>query len=571
MLDDVVGIRHTVAMSYESVVFQSDLLNNYPWLRLAPPVIAIVLAIIVKDVNVALILATVAGAALLAGFSFEDWVDRICSIFTQQIADADHASVILFTVLLGAMIGLMNDSGGTKAVIDRISGFARTRQRGQVLTWLSGLIVFFDDYANTMLIGGSMRPLCDRLKISRAKLAFLIDATAAPVAGLLLSTWTAFEIDQVNIGLQEAGLTASPGAVFLATIPYRIYPLLAIAFVAAVAISGKDFGVMLKAETEPQPTLDDQPVATGSTGSIWFAILPIVVLVGVIFQGVAAEVYRRGLSEVAASGLELDSYRLLLVASMAASTVALLGPVVTRKMSLLTASESWTQGITSMIPAIIVLILAWSISAVCSSATVESGPAAGQPLGLHTAQYIIDLIGDALTPGWMPSVAFLTAGAIALSIGSSFTTMALLLPLFTPLAHGVLSADATVIATADHPIFLATVGAILAGAIFGDHCSPISDTTVLSSAAAGCNHLQHVATQLPYALLVAGCSLLLGYLPIGYGLPWWIALPLSGTVCIGVLLAFGRRPLETAATSDAGSTEVFRQTEQTDSNESRTV
>lgn len=565
LLDDADGIRHTAAMSSDPVVFQTSLLNDFPWLRLAPPVIAIALAIVIKDVNVALIVATVAGAALLAGFDLSESIDRVCNIFTGQIADADHASVILFTVLLGAMIGLMNDSGGTKAVIDRISRFAKTRRRGQVLTWLSGLIVFFDDYANTMLIGGSMRPLCDRLKISRAKLAFLIDATAAPVAGLLLSTWTAFEIDQVNAGLQEAGLNASAGAVFLATIPYRIYPLLAIVFVAAVAFSGKDFGVMLKAETQQAPVEETPAVVAAVPGSIWFAILPIVTLVTVIFSAVGAEVARRGLSAVAARGLETDSYRLLLVASMAASTVALLCPVVTRKMSLLKASESWTSGITSMIPAIIVLILAWSISAVCGS-----GMEGDRHVGLHTAQYIIDLIGDSLSPAWMPSVAFLTAGAIALSIGSSFTTMSLLLPLFVPLAYGVLTADATVAASADHPVFLATVGAILAGAIFGDHCSPISDTTVLSSAAAGCNHLQHVATQLPYALLVAGCSLLLGYLPIGYGLPWWVALPLSAGVCIGILLAFGQRPEAVIPERQADGRKKEPDTEHRDSNESRT-
>ncbi|APZ91355.1 Na+/H+ antiporter NhaC family protein [Fuerstiella marisgermanici] len=524
------------------------MIELYPWLRLAPPVAAITLAVAFKDVNFALLLAVLCGCLLLADFNLSATVDGLCDLFVNVVADADHASVILFTILLGAMIGLMNDSGGTDAVVNRIAAYANTRRKGQVLTWLAGVVVFFDDYANTMLIGGSVRPLTDRLKISRAKLAFLIDATAAPIAGLALSTWTAFEIDQVQLGITEAGMTAAAGEVFLATMPYRIYPIVAIIIVGTIAFSGRDFGPMLKAERRCLQA-DSHEQNKGDkvkTGSMWTAIIPVGVLIATVV-GLLFRYYWLGTSE---SGTELstgegnawwaevDAYRLLLVTALSASTAAVICGISIGKMTLAEASESWANGITSMIPAIIVLVLAWAVNSVCSGDN------------LNTAAYIISLIGESVRGEFLPVIAFITAGAMAVAIGSSFTTMGLLIPLFIPLSNAVLGNGPDGLCAND-PVFLATIGAILAGAIFGDHCSPISDTTVLSSAAAGCNHLDHVGTQLPYAMLIAACSLLFGYLPIGFGLPWWVALPLSTAMCIGAILVFGTEPTEEAETLES--------------------
>lgn len=512
------------------------IIENYPVVRLLPPVLAIGLAIAIREVNFSLIIAVLSGCVLLSEFDVMSSVERFCELFVNVVADADHASVILFTVLLGAMIGLMNDSGGTNAVVTKIARFANTRKKGQTLTWLAGIIVFFDDYANTMLIGGSVRSLTDKLKISRAKLAFLIDATAAPIAGLALSTWTAFEIDQVQLGITEAGMQANASGIFLATIPYRIYPIVAIIFVGVIAISGKDFGPMLKAERRPD-TLDNSESSLQETGgSVWTAIIPISVLLITVISLLARD-YRYGGDDW---WKNVDAYRLLLITSLAASTSAILAALSFGKLSLRKASESWANGITSMIPAIIVLILAWAINAICSGDQ------------LNTAGYIISMIGDSVRPELLPAIAFLAAGAMAVSIGSSFTTMGLLIPMFIPLAVAILSSDASPLSAQD-PVFLATIGAILAGAIFGDHCSPISDTTVLSSAAAGCDHLQHVATQVPYALVMAGSSLLFGYLPIGFGVPWWIALPLTIAASVGAILFLGKSPQDAKANSSGKS------------------
>lgn len=538
-------------MQEESLTFVRTIVEDYPVLRLAPPVVAITLALVLREVNFALIIAIVVGCMLLyigqtpaadgngatteaasaqleTTFDFMGGVGEVATQFVDQVASAEHASVILFTILLGSMISLMNDSGGTNAVIDRLSRFADSRKKGQVLTWLAGLLVFFDDYANTMLIGGSVRPLTDRLKISRAKLAFLIDATAAPIAGLALSTWTAFEIDQVQVGLDAAQLTVNSTDVFLQTIPYRIYPLMAIIFVGVVAFTGRDFGPMLKAENNWQPPdtavtphASTTPSARG--GSMWTAIIPIAVLI----MSVIGLLYLDYRASPADWWKNVDSYRLLLITSMASSTAAVLSAVTIGGMKLREASESWGRGIMAMIPAIIVLVLAWAINGICGADKLD------------TAGYIISLIGESVQPEFLPAIAFLAAGGMAVSIGSSFTTMGLLIPLFIPLASAILGASGADVTTSS--IFLATIGAILAGAIFGDHCSPISDTTVLSSAAAGCDHLQHVTTQVPYALVMAICSLLFGYLPIGFGIPVWIALPVSVAASIGAVMFLGTK------------------------------
>ena len=502
----------------------------WPVLRILPPVIAIGMAIAVRDVNVALLVAAFAGCLLMVDGPIAG-VEQLCSSLVEQVADGDHAAIILFTVLLGAMINLMNDTGGTAGVVQRLTRFASTRERGMIVTWLAGLVVFFDDYANTMLIGGSMRPLCDRLRITRAKLAFIIDSTAAPVAGLLLSTWTAYEIDQVKDGLAAAGADATQAtSVFVATIPYRIYPIVALIMVGAVAVSGRDFGPMLKARVKEQEPDASSSSESQEVGSIWFAVVPVLVLVGVLVAGLGAEVVRQGDWSTVGD----HSIRMLMVASLLASVTALILPVCSRRMSVAKASDSFTRGICAMVPACVVLVLAWELGSICKA--------------LGTADYIGDAVRGHLSPAFMPAIAFLTAGAVAVSVGSSFATMGVMLPMFIPVTLKILSDQSGADAVSD-PIFLASVGAILAGAIFGDHCSPISDTTVLSSAAASCDHLHHVTTQLPYSLLAATMSVLLGYLPIGFGVPWWICLPLSGGACVATICFLGRRPDESQSGS----------------------
>lgn len=515
---------------------------------LVPPLVAIVLAIVLKDVYVALLAAVFSGVLVLTGGNpLTAFSEAIGTHVLGRAADSWNMQVIVFTLFLGAMIQVMSASGGTQAVVSRLSGFTSTRERGQLLTWFMGLLVFFDDYANTMLVGGAMRPVTDRLRISREKLAFLIDSTAAPIAGLaIVSTWVGVEVGYIGDGFESLELDKKLSyAVFLKTIPFRFYPLFLIGFVMLIAASGRDFGPMLKSErralTTNPPVPTTQKEQASAAGSMWYAIVPVLVLVGWIAAGFAASlegdgnILSRSWSAVKALfsgdrisfGEDFDSVPLLLQASFASALIACLLPVFGRTLKLRESAQAWVKGMTEMFPAIVVLILAWTVSAIC------------KPENLNTAGFIIDAIGDDVSPELMPTLAFVISGAVAFAIGSSYTTMGLLIPLFMSLVGFMLATQGGV--TPDHPLMLSSIGAILAGSIFGDHCSPISDTTVLSSAGAQCNHLRHVATQMPYALTVGGIAIVFGYLPAGYGMNPWLMLPLGLVACAAVIFLVGRR------------------------------
>jgi Na+/H+ antiporter NhaC len=497
---------------------------------LLPPVIAILLAILLKDVYVALLVAVYSGSLVLAGWdpylAFTNLLDPTQKGFVAQAADSWNMQVIAFTLFLGAMIQVMSDSGGTQALVNRLSGQTGTRERGQLMTWFMGLLVFFDDYANTMLVGGAMRPVTDRLRISREKLAFIIDSTAAPIAGLaIVSTWVGVEVGYIGDGLESLGMDKGISyAVFLKTLPYRFYPLFLIGFVMLVAASGRDYGPMLAAETAalnstPPEQLEDKTVSS-TQSSMWLAIVPVTVLVSWIVIGFLLNF----------GNDDFDSVPLLLhggfMAALGACVVAMIGGTLDIRQ----CARAWLKGMTEMFPAIIVLVLAWSVSSIC------------KPGGLNTAGFIIEQIGDGVSREWMPTLAFVISGMVAFAIGSSYTTMGLLIPLFMSLVGYMLFGPGGIRPTADHPLMLATIGAILAGSIFGDHCSPISDTTVLSSAGAKCDHLKHVATQMPYALSVGLISIIFGYLPAGYGMNTWLLLIVGFAACYVVVRFVGRRP-----------------------------
>lgn len=490
-------------------------------LSLLPPVVAIVLAIWWRNVLPALFIGIWAGTTILEGGRPDLGLLRLLdTLLLEQVADADHLTIVFFTLLLGAMIGVMSASGGSEAVVARLSTRIRDRRGGQTLTWLSGLIIFFDDYANTILIGGTMRPVTDRLKISREKLAFLIDATAAPVSGLaVISTWAGFEVGLMEQGFASVGRDVDGWRLFVETIPYRFYPLTMLVFVFMIAWSGRDFGAMHAAETaavnaddEDSPQADD-PQSAKDSHLMRHALIPLAVLLLVVAVGIFIDIK--------------NAPQALLIASFLASVAAILSTLISRTFSLNQAMDAWIEGVKSMIPAMVILVMAWMIGSVCDEKHLD------------TAGFIVSRLGSALNPGWLAAISFLISAAVSFATGSSWATMSLLIPLFTSLAWNLLGADSV---STNDPVMLATIGSVLAGAIFGDHCSPISDTTVLSSAASDCDHLRHVETQIPYALTVGGTSLFLGCLPIGYGLNVWICLALQLAALIAILKFCGRPP-----------------------------
>ena len=518
-------------------------------LSLVPPLVAICLAIATRRVVVPLALGVFAGAWLLARARPDTAWWQPLVLFGEAIGESifapSHLQVLGFTLLLGAMVGVLEAGGGMRALVRKIAHRVHSRRGAQSLIALAGLVIFFDDYANTLLVGGTMRSTADRYRVSRAKLAYLVDSTAAPVAGLaLISTWVATELSYLENGLQSAGVELSgDGGVFglfLQSIPYRFYPWLALVMVFGIAASGRDFGPMRRAEAAPE-----RPVEAGWGERsqqphgrwLWLAaVLPVVLCVlavlGVLVwtgTGGESEAGRDAVGLLQLAGMALgrgDPYLALLLGGAVGLAVALAAHTWWGERSGWTLLGGATRGGWQMMPAMLVLWLAWALSAMTA------------PEALDTGGYLTGILSDRLDPRLLPTAVFLLAGATAFSTGTSWGTMAILTPLAVALA--------VQLAPGENPagaILLSSFGAVLAGAIFGDHCSPISDTTVLSSRACGCDHMLHVRTQLPYALAVALVCILFGTLPAALGVSPWLSL-LVGSAAVLAVVRFGGRPVE---------------------------
>ncbi|MEN8145057.1 MAG: Na+/H+ antiporter NhaC family protein [Gemmatimonadota bacterium] len=528
------------------------------WMSLLPPLVAIALALIFKEVIISLFAGVWLGALAYAGLNPIGAMARSVDRFiAPAIADGSHAAILVFSFLLGGMVGVISRSGGTHGIVQAVRPLARTRRRAQLATYLGGLAIFFDDYANTLVIGNTMRPITDRMKVSREKLAYIVDSTAAPVAAIMfVSTWAGFEISLIGDGLRAAaadpgtspaiaaGLeAANPFAVFIHTIPYLFYPILALFMVGLVVITRRDFGPMLTAERraargdgvyrEGAALLADtssealEP-AEGVPLRWYNAVLPVLTVIFVVFAGL----YTSGLSALGRPGTlsevfgQSDPFASLLWGSLSGLFVAIIMAVAQRILTAKQAVDACVGGMRSMFLAAIILTLAWALGGVTEA--------------LGTGPYISTLIQDSLPPQMLPAMVFLAAAATAFATGTSWGTMAIFVPIVIPLAiafggavgfeHG-----------AQYGLLLGSTASVLAGAIFGDHCSPISDTTVLSSMASACDHMDHVRTQLPYALAVATLAVLAGSISVGYGLHPAFAY-LIGTIALFLLLRFvGKR------------------------------
>lgn len=549
--------------------------RTYRWFSIVPPLLAIVLAVWLRNVIIALFAAVYSGAAILAhGDMFQALMKTLDTYVLGEFAPLDdnghvefqHLMIIFFTMFLGAMVGVMWQSGGTTALVGSMGRFTTKREHGQLMTWALGMLVFFDDYANTLLVGSTMRPVTDRLKISREKLAFLVDSTAAPVAGLaLVSTWVGIEIQYISDTYADLGMKANVFDVFLGTIPYRFYPIHLLAFVCLVAYTGHDFGPMLRAEARAlaadnpgntsnltPDTPDPDHEVIGRRNVARNAYIPLAVLLSAIVVGL----WWTGSEQLAADNVQAvadgvagkqttfwniigsaSSERVLFLSSFIASLAAVGSAAITRSLTVGESMDAWARGAKTMFYPLLVLVLAWAVATICN------------PKHLNTAGFLVEICDGKISVVWMPSIAFLLAAVVAFSTGSSWSTMGLLMPLFISVTYYLLVNEND--ADPMHHLMLGTIGAILAGAIYGDHCSPISDTTVLSSAASGCNHLSHVATQLPYATTVAGVALLLGYLPAGYGYSPIVLMPL-GLLILFLLVQFLGRPAGALVENMAG-------------------
>ena len=533
------------------------------WLTLLPPLLAILLALLFRQVVPALLAGVWIGAWTVSGGPFSGALRTIDGYIVSSLGNADHVAIVVFTLLLGGMVGVISRSGGTLGLVEVLARRATTARRGQLSTWLMGILIFFDDYANTLLVGNTMRPVTDRLRISREKLAYIVDSTAAPVAAVaLVSTWVGYEVSLIGDKLQDLGSDRNPYILFLQSLQYNFYPILALVFGLLVASTMRDWGPMLKAERRarsgqlfadgavPLADFDSSALAPpeGQPRRWINAAVPVLLVLFVTFlslwitgrNSLAADASpfgtlpfwklgMQGLGSVFSAG---ESFNSLLYGSLAGCVAALLLALGQRILSLADGMNAWVNGMKSMMVAMVILILAWAIGDVCAD--------------LETGRFIADLLSDRLTPGLLPALTFLFSAVIAFSTGTSWGTMALLIPFAIEAAFRVTAAAGFDTGAADNILF-GTVSSVLAGALFGDHCSPISDTTVLSSMSSGCDHVDHVRTQLPYAVLVAVVALVVGYLPVGFGVSPLLCLVFGAAVLAVLLRVFGR-PVSIAQT-----------------------
>ncbi len=507
-------------------------------LSIAPPLIAIGLAVLFKEVLLSLFAGIWIGAALLMGYNpINGFLVSITKYVVPALADRDHAAVILFSMGLGGMVGLIARNGGMHGVVEKISKYAKSVRSGQIATLSMGLLIFFDDYANTLLVGNTMRPFTDKLKISREKLSFLVDATAAPIASIaLVSTWIGFQNGLIQEGFESIGLDKDPYVMFIASIPYSFYAFIMLGLIVMTAVRARDFGPMLAAEKRSQETgkvLRDgaTPLAGADLSELevpvdmakkWYnAMIPIglvifTTIIGLYYNGKAAlgiTAESMAIHEIIGSA---NSFTVLMWAAFGGSIVAGIMSLSQKLMTLQETVDAYLNGIKSMVYAMIILVLAWSLGSIAAD--------------LSTANYVLHVTRGLFSPNLLPAMTFIVAALIGFSTGTSWGTMAILTPIVIPMAYH-LPIEAGIEASLQSSILLGTIAAVLSGACFGDHCSPISDTTILSSMASGADHIDHVKTQLPYALLAAGVAVVAGYIPAGYGMNPWYSIGLG----IGIL------------------------------------
>lgn len=528
------------------------------FLTILPPLLAILLALIFKEVVISLFLGIFCGSLLLNRFDFlEAFFNVIDKYIIGAVAEKDRASIVVFTLLLGGMVGIISKSGGVKGIVESLSRRVRSEKGAQFYSWLMGILIFFDDYTNTLIVGNTMRPLTDKWKISREKLSYIVDSTAAPMASIaLISTWIGFEISLINQSLTAYHIDFDAYHLFLSSLPYRFYPLLALIFVFLIFTLKKDYGPMFKAEQRARKgkLISDQaiPLADFESSGLtpdasikarWYnGMIPILVVIFFTFGGL----YISGKSTLMASGDSLaaksffqilfsasvfkdlgtiissaDSFKVLLWASLMGVVTALILAYAQKILKLRESISALVQGMKSMMMAIVILVLAWSLGVVL----VE----------LNTADFLVSFISASLDFHLFPALVFIFSALIAFSTGTSWGTIGIMYPLVIPITIGLLRG------LPDLKLFLVlTVSSVLAGAVFGDHCSPISDTTIMSSMASSCDHIDHVKTQLPYALIVAFVALIAGILPVSFGFPYLLSLFLSITFLTACLFFFGK-------------------------------
>lgn len=495
------------------------------WLSILPSLIAIILALITKEVLFSLMAGVLSGTIIYSvAAGLNPVVGPVFTAFDVMLQKADM-NIMLFCFLLGALVYLVNASGGSKAYGQWASRVIRSKRSSQLCTSLLGCLIFLDDYFNCLTVGTVMKPVTDRHKVSRAKLAYIIDSTAAPVCIIApISSWAA----AVGSYLKATGSFDSEFTAFIAAIPYNFYALLSLLMVFLLSCFNLDFGPMAKEERLAQTA----PVIAGQTapgqkektvgGTVADMLVPIVVLIvcailGMLYNGG----FWSGDPAYATIGAALGNCsapQALVWGSFAGIITCLLLYVPRKVMTFKVFMENIVKGMQQMITSGCILMLAWTIGGICRDL-------------LSTPQFVMNFVeSTGISGALLPALVFILAAFLSFSTGTSWGTFGILIPIVIPVAEAICP-----------QLLIASLAATLAGSVFGDHCSPISDTTILSSVGAGVDHLIHVSTQMTYSLTVAGCSLI-GYIIIGItGGSLLVSLGVSALLLVAFLVVMHHR------------------------------
>ncbi|MEE8886355.1 MAG: Na+/H+ antiporter NhaC family protein [Eubacteriales bacterium] len=505
-----------VLLVVAAFVTSADTVQQTFW-SLIPPLIAIVLALVTKEVYSSLFIGVIAGALLYSGFSFEGTMlhvfdDGVIAV----LSDSYNVGILIFLVILGILVCLMNRAGGSRAFGEWAGKHIKTRVGAQLATIALGILIFIDDYFNCLTVGSVMRPVTDKHHISRAKLAYLIDATAAPVCIIApVSSWAAAVSGYAPEGTNGISL-------FIRTIPYNFYALLTIAMMIMLAVAKTDYGPMAIHErnavlhndlytTPDRPYANAEDDKISSKGGVIDLILPVVVLIiacviGMIYTGGFFD----GVNFVEAFA-DCDASRGLVYGSIIALLFTIVFYLVRRVLTFKDCMDCVPEGFKSMVAPILILTFAWSLKAMTDS--------------LGAKEFVAELVANSAEGfmNWLPAIIFLIAVFLSFSTGTSWGTFGILIPI-------VIS-----IFPETDPMMIISMSACMAGAVCGDHCSPISDTTIMSSAGARCNHLNHVTTQLPYAMTCAIVSFFT-YIIAGFTKSAAISLPCGLAILFATIL-----------------------------------
>lgn len=511
--------------------------SHYGMLSLLTPFFAIVLSFITKQVVLSLATAVFVGALILDGGNVLTAFLRTCDTYiVGTVTDSWNATLLVFILSVGGLIAVMSKMGGMQAMALAMSKKAKNAKNSLIITWIMGLIIFFEDYANSLVVGPTMRPATDREKVSREKLSYVIDSTAGPVTDLApISSWVAYEIGMIAIAFSSVGYDGNAYGTFIQTIPYRFYNIFAIFMVLIIIMMQRDYGPMYRAEKRARlqgklyednakpmisKELDAMNVKEGAPLRVCNAVIPIVVFT--VITIIALWYTGGGMEEpFNFTGLKnalgnADAATSILYSVIFTSILSVIMAVAQKIMSLKECIDVWLNGCKELLLTDTILVLAWA------SGTVMEN--------LGTGNYISHVVGDSIPALLIPLVLFLASCLVAFSTGTSYGTTAIMIPIAFPLAWGVTGGEMG-------EFCIVTIAACTCGSIFGDHCSPISDTTIMSSMGSAADLMDHARTQIPYAAAAAIVAGVVGFIPAAAGVSPIIIIPV-GIAILALLVRF---------------------------------